>query len=160
MKLRMLSVLSIVVALLVKSMDISAQDYYNLRVLAHAIPEDTPTLLPYPMETELDSVVFQLAQSTDIKERFVGMSDSITPEFEAYERLKLIASEEELNDLLLHESPVVKVYAHRALAMNEMNMNCDYELALFEDSTCIDWFSADMLTNTTVAEMVQREYFE
>lgn len=160
MKLRMLSVLSIVIVLLVKSMDISAQDYNNLRVLAHAIPGDTPTLLPYPMETELDSVVYQLALSNDIKERFVGINDSITPEFEAYERLKVIASEEELNNLLLHESPVVKVYAHRALTINSMNMNCDYELALFEDSTCIDWFSADMLTNTTVAELVQQQYFE
>ncbi len=160
MKLRMLSVLSILVALLIKSMDISAQDYNHLRLLAHAIPADSPLLFPYPMETELDSVVYQLAQSTSIKERFVGLNDSITPEFEAYERLKMIASEEELNELMLHESPVVKVYAHRALTMNEMNMNCDYELALLEDSTCIDWFANDMFTNTTVAELVQQQYFE
>jgi len=160
MKLRMLSVLSIVIALLIKSVEISAQDYHYLRVLAHAVPAESPTFLPYPMETQLDSAIYQLAQTNVVMERFVGINDSITPEFEAYEKLKMLASEQELNDLLLHASPVVKVYAHRALVVNEMNMNCDYELALFEDTTCIDWFADDLLTNTTVAEMVQQEYFE
>ncbi len=160
MKLRMLSVLSIVVALMIKSMDISAQDYNNLRILAHAIPAETPSLIPFPLETELDSVVYQLAQSEGIMERFVGAFDTITPAFEAYERLKMIASEDQLNELMRHDSPIVKIYAYRALVVNQMNMNCDYEQELIGDSTCIDWFSEDLLTNTTVAEMVQRPYFE
>lgn len=160
MKLRMLSVLSIVLALLIKSVDISAQDYNNFRILAHAIPGDTEGLMPFPLETELDSIVFRLAQANTVKERFVGLNDTITTEFQDYERLKNIASESELNELLLHDSPVVKVYAHRAIVMNEMNMNCDYELALYEDSTCVDWLTEDMLMNTTVAQLVQQDYFE
>ncbi|MDX2360318.1 MAG: hypothetical protein QNK23_05905 [Crocinitomicaceae bacterium] len=161
MKLRMLSLLSVVLVLTIKSMNISAKDYHELRVFANVIPDApfVPFLQP-EMNTELDSVIYQLAQANSIKERCVGYGDAVTEEFLAYERLKLIASEEELNELMLHESPIVKVYAYRALIVNDMNMNCDYELALLEDSTCIDWFSEDMLTNTTVQEMVQMAYFE
>jgi len=161
MKLRMLSLLSIILVLTVKSMDISAKDYHELRVFANAIP-DVPYAPMFPTDgyNELDSVIYQLAQANSIKERCIGYSDSITSEYLAYERLKMIASEEELNELMLHNSPIVKIYAHRALVMNDMNMNCDYELTLLEDSTCIDWFADDMVTNTTVQEMVQLAYFE
>lgn len=140
-------------------MDISARDYTNLRILANAIPGD-PVLFPYPLETQLDTVVYQLAQSDGFMERFTGESDTVSPAFEAYEKLKTIATEEQLNDLLLHESPVVKVYAYRALIVNQMNMNCEYELDLLEDSTCIDWFADNQLTSTTVADLVQKPYFE
>lgn len=160
MKLRMLSVLSIVIALLIKSMDISAQDYNTLRILAHAIPGESPTLLPYPMETELDSIVYRLANGNGVKERYVGLRDSVSAEFEAYERLKLVATEEDLNNLLLHESAIVKVYAHRALMVQQMNINEDYENALRLDSTCVDWLTSDMLKNSTVAELVAQEFFE
>ena len=61
---------------------------------------------------------------------------------------------------MLHESPVVKVYAHRALTVNAMNMNCDYELSLIEDTTYVDWLTEDMLVNTTVSDLIQLEYFE
>ena len=91
---------------------------------------------------------------------YVGLNDSITQEYMAYEKLKSIATEEELNELLLHESPVVKVYAYRALVVNEMNMNCDVELALLEDTTCVDWYSDELVTNTTVKDMIQLSYFE
>lgn len=159
MKFRMLSVLSIVLVLMVKSMDISARDYTNLRILANAIPVD-PLLFPYPLETQFDTVVYQLAQSDGFMERFNGESDTVAPTFEAYEKLKTIATEEQLNELLLHESPVVKVYAYRALIVNQMNMNCEYELDLLEDSTCIDWFADNQLTSTTVADLVQQPYYE
>src|SRR3989338_3614159 len=120
MKLRMLSVVSIVVVLMIKSMDISAQDYNNLRLFVNAIPSD-PSLVPFPLETQLDSVVYQLAMSEGVMERFVGESDSSSEVFAAYERLKAVATEEELNELLLHESPIVRIYAYRALVVNEMN---------------------------------------
>ena len=158
MKLRMLSLLSVILALTIKSLEISAKDYHELRVLARAIPG--PSLTPYDLATELDSVVYQLAQANSVKEMYVGENDTMTSEYSAYEKLKMIATEQELNKLLLHESPIVKVYAYRALVVNEMNMDCDVELALLEDTTCIDWYSEDVLTNTTVKEMIQRPYYK
>jgi len=162
MKFRMLSVVSIILVLTIKSMDISAKDYHKLRVFAHAIPEDSfvPSIVPYMMETKLDSVIYQLASASAITELYVALSDSIVPERVAFEELKMIATEEELNNLLLHESPVVKVYAHRALLENDMNMNCDFELALLEDSTCVDWVEDDFLMSSTVMEMVTLPYFD
>ncbi|OFZ52662.1 MAG: hypothetical protein A3D92_19230 [Bacteroidetes bacterium RIFCSPHIGHO2_02_FULL_44_7] len=159
MKLRMLSVVSIVVVLMIKSMDISAQDYNNLRLFVNAIPSD-PSLVPFPLETQLDSVVYQLAMSEGVMERFVGESDSSSEVFAAYERLKAVATEEELNELLLHESPIVRIYAYRALVVNEMNLNNDYAELLVQDSTCVDWFNQDATVNTTVAKMVQQPYFD
>lgn len=140
-------------------MDISAHDYTNLRILANAMPVD-PSIFPYPLETQFDTVVYQLAQSEGFVERFTGESDTVAPTYEAYEKLRTIATEEQLNDLLLHDSPVVKVYAYRALVVNQMNMNCEYELDLLEDSTCIDWYAFNQLTSTTVADLVQRPYFD
>ena len=90
MKLRMLSVLSILVALLIKSMDISAKDYFNLRIMAHAIPADSDMFMPFQLETEVDSIVYRLAQANTVKERFVGLNDTMTSEFQDYERLKNI----------------------------------------------------------------------
>lgn len=162
MKFRMLSLLSIILVLTIKSLEISAKDYHELRVLARAIPPSpyVPSIVPFEDFSELDSVVLQLAEANAIKEMYVGLNDSITQEYTAYEKLKSIATEEELNELLLHESPVVKVYAYRALVVNEMNMNCDVELALLEDTTCVDWYSDELVTNTTVKDMIQLSYFE
>ena len=41
---------------------------------------------------------------------------------------------EELNTMLLHESPVVRVYAHRALMANQMEIYGDNLNALVADS--------------------------
>lgn len=158
MKFRMLSVLSIVLVLMVKSLDISAKDYNNFRYYVYSIPTD-PSLVPFPMETQLDSVVFTLAQANSILETEHPEFDP-TASFEAYEKLKLVASEEELNELMLHESPIVRVYAYRALVVNSMNMNCDYEGQLLLDSTCVDWVENGVILNTTVSNLVQHNYFE
>jgi hypothetical protein len=154
----MLSVLSIVLVLMIKSMDISAKDYNNFRFLVYAIPSD-PSLVPFPMETQLDSIVFTLAQSNGIFESEHPEFD-LNASFEAYEKLKLVATEAELNELMLHESPIVRVYAYRALIVNAMSMNCDYEGQLLLDSTCVDWVENGAIVNTTVSNLVQQTYFE
>ena len=143
-------------------MEISAKDYHELRVMVNAIPPSpyAPQIVPLILENELDSVVYQLAKAEGIKERFVGQNDTITNEFIAYEKLKELATEEDLNDLLLHESPIVKVYAYRALTVNEMDMNCDVETALFVDTTCLDWYLDETPTASTVGEMIQVPFQE
>lgn len=161
MKLRMLSVLSIVIALGIKSMNISAKDYHEFRILANAIPESPyiPTPLPIALDTQLDSIVYTLSQASAVKDMYININDSLTPQFEIFQELQFAASEDELNELLLHESPVVRVYSYRALIVNDMNLNCDYEMAIMEDTTCIDLFAGSELTNTTVKEQIQRDLF-
>jgi len=161
MKLRMLSVLSIVIALGIKSMDISARDYHDLRVFANAIPQSPyiPTPLPIALENRLDSIVFTLSQASAVKDMYININDSLTPQFELFQELQYTANETELNALLIHESPFVRVYSYRALIVNDMNLNCDYEMAIMEDTTCIDLFAGSELTNTTVKDQIQRDLY-
>ncbi len=90
---------------------------------------------------------------------YININDSLTPQFEIFQELQYTANEIELNDLLLHDSPVVRVYSYRALIVNNMNLNCDYEMAIMEDTTCIDLFAGSELTNTTVKEQIQRDLY-
>ncbi|MBL1281054.1 MAG: hypothetical protein COA33_012310 [Fluviicola sp.] len=161
MKLRMLSLVSILIALGIKSMGISAKDYHEFRVMVHAIPDSpyVPTLIPIALENRLDSLVYDLSQATAVKQMFIDINDTITPEHHVFEELQAIASEEELNELLIHSSPVVKIYAYRALIANDMNMNCDYELSLLEDTTCVDFYAGNEVMNSTVKDMVQMDVY-
>ena len=154
-----MSLLSIILVLSVKSLEISAKDYYELRVMVNAIPPDpyAPHLLPYALENKLDSVVFRLSQAPLVTDIFTIDNDTLSEKFEAVEMLSSAANEEELNNLLLHKSPIVKVYAYRTLLINEMNMNCDYELLLLEDTTCVGYLTRDQIVNSTVKELVQND---
>ncbi len=159
MKLRMMSLLSILLVLSVKSLEISAKDYYELRVMVNAIPPDpyAPHLLPYALENKLDSVVFRLSQVPVVQDIFNVDRDTLAEKFEPVEMLENAGNEEELNNLLLHASPIVKVYAYRTLLINEMNMNCDYELLLLEDTTCVGYLTSDRVVNSTVKDLVQND---
>ena len=161
MKFRMLSLVSIILALGVKSMGISAKDYHEFRVMVHAIPASpyVPALMPIALENRLDSIVFELSQAKAVKQLFIEINDSITPQYQIFHELQNVASEEELNELLNHGSPVVKIYSYRALIANDMNMNCDFELALLEDTTCVDFYAGNEVLNSTVKEMVQMDLY-
>ncbi len=142
-------------------MGISAKDYHEFRVMVHAIPPSpyVPTLIPLALDNRLDSLVYDLSQATAVKQMFININDSVTPQFEIFQELQTIASEEELNELMNHTSPVVKIYAYRALIVNDMSMNCDYEFALLEDTTCIDFYAGNEILNTTVKDMVQMDLY-
>ena len=158
----MLSLLSIILVISVKSLDISAKDYHELRVMIRAIPQDpyASQIVPFILENELDSIVFRLAQALGIKEMYLGKNDSITSEFRAYEKLKELATEKELNELLVHNSPIVKVYAYRALLVNEMNMDYDVQSSLLLDTTCLEWYMNNIPISITVGELIQIPFQE
>lgn len=160
MKFRMLSLLSIILVLTVKSMEISAKDYYELRVAVNAIPPDpyAPHLFPYPLENKLDSIVFRIAQSSFVIDPFATNIESDSENIAFFNDLSSTASEQELNALMMHTSPAVKIYAYRSLLMNNMNMNCDFELALLQDTTCVSLKTNDELIPSTVKELVQNDF--
>ena len=146
----------------IKSMEISAKDYHELRIMVRAIPPDpyAPQIVPFIIENELDSIIHQLIQAPGVKEMYLGTNNTITKEFQAYEKLKELASEKELNELLTHNSPVVNVYAYRALIVNEMIMDCDIESSLFLDTTCLEWYMDEIPTITTVGQLIQSPFQE
>jgi len=156
----MLSALSIILVLSIKSMDISAKDYHQLRIMVRAIPPDpyAPQLVPFILENKLDTLVYQLAQAPGVKEMYSGTNNTATIEFQIYEKLRELASEKELNELLYHDSPVVNVYAYRALRTNQMTIDCDVETSLLSDTTCLEWYINENLITTTVGEIIQTPF--
>ena len=160
MKFKMLSLLSIILALTIKSMEISAKDYYELRVAVNAIPPDpyAPHLFPHPLENKLDSIVYRIAQSSFVIDPFATNIESDSENLAFFNDLKNTASEQELNALMMHISPAVKIYAYRSLLINNMNMNCDYELALLEDTSCVNLLTNKEIIPSTVKELVQSDF--
>lgn len=160
MKLRMLSLLSIILVLTVKSIEISAKDYYELRVAVNAIPPDpyAPHLFPHPLDDKLDSIIYRITQASVVIDPFEPNIDNESENFAFFNDLSTIATEQELNALLMHSSPAVQIYAYRALLMNNMNMNCDYELALLEDTTCVSYLTENTVVTSTIKELVQSDF--
>ncbi len=140
-------------------MDISAKEYHAMRVWTKAVPEGPyiPTPMPLALENRLDSLVYHLSHFSVVKDVFININDSFTPEYSIFEEIQEIANEEELNELINHESPVVRIYAYRALIVNDMNLNCDYELNLLSDTTCVDFYAGSEVISSTVQEMIQRD---
>jgi len=160
MKYRMLSLLSIILALTIKSIEISAKDYYELRVAVNAIPPDpyAPHLFPHPLDNKLDSIVYRIAQSSVVIDPFESNIEDNSENIAFFDDLSSTANEQELNALMMHNAPAVKIYAYRALLMNNMNMNCDYELALLEDTSCVSFVTEHKTITSTVKELVQSDF--
>ena len=158
MKFRMLSLLSIILALTVKSMEISAKDYNEFRVFVNAIPS-TPTqnLLAYRLENKLDSIVFHIIQTSTVSDVFEPTTEQTFENNTSFDELIKSANENELNALLMHQSAPVKIYAFRALLAQSMNVNSDFELALLNDTSCVNLISRDQIIPTTVKEIVEND---
>lgn len=158
MKFRMLSLLSIILALTVKSMEISAKDYNELRVFVNAIPSTTTqNLMAYRLENKLDSVVFHIIQTSTVSDVFEPNSEQTLENNTSFDELIKSANENELNALLMHQSAPVKIYAYRALLAQSMNVNSDFELALLNDTSCVNLISRDKIIPTTVKEIVEND---
>jgi len=158
MKFRMLSLLSIILALTVKSMEISAKDYNELRVFVNAIPSTTTqNLMAYRLENKLDSVVFHIIQTSTVSDVFEPTTEQTFENNTSFDELIKSANENELNALLMHQSAPVKIYAFRALLAQSMNVNSDFELALLNDTSCVNLISRDQIIPTTVKEIVEND---
>lgn len=158
MKFRMLSLLSIILALTVKSMEISAKDYNEFRVFVHAIPANTTQhLMAYRVDNKLDSIIFQIIQTSTVEDVFETSHSQFTENETTLEALSHTANENELNALLGHQSAPVRVYAYRSLLQQSMNVNGEFELALLNDTSCVTRISGDRIIPTTVKEIVEND---
>lgn len=154
MKVHLLSLLSVVLVLSIKAYEISAHEQNNERRVS--VFQQDITLTNNELVNSIssfDSLVLILAESNTVKERQVGFSGATPKEFRAYEELQDLASEEELNGLLTHYSPIVRIYAYRALINNEMEVDASYEESILRDTTEVDWFSGCILRPSTVQDL-------
>lgn len=162
MKLRLLTLFSIIVALVVKTYTLSARD-------GVIDDEEAEVLANWELKNREDSVQHEkhvlrivdvLATSERVTEEFTGAASLVPCEgYREYTKLRTAANEQELNSLLLHKSPVIRVYAHRAMV--ERNLQPDPEiLALMaSDSTEVQWLNGDVVVHTTVMDLVTSNMF-
>ena len=154
MKFRLLSLLSVVLVLSIKAYETAAHEQNDERRISVFHQDFMLTNVDvFSSLAPLDSVVLILSEATTVKERQVGFTGSTPKEYRAFEELKDIATEEELNGLLTHYSPIVRVYAYRALVSNEMLIDASYQESVLRDTTVVNWFSGCVLRASSVMDL-------
>lgn len=163
MKVNLLSLLSVVLVLSVKAYEISAREEIQERrteVYHPALAFLDVEEYHYSESESLDSLINELGRSNTVKERYVGFAGLTPNEYIMFEKLKAYGSQYELNNLMKHYSPVVRVYAYRALIANEMEVNASYENFLYDDTTSVNWFSGCIYKSSTVQQVVEQGFVE
>ncbi|MEJ6799921.1 MAG: hypothetical protein QNK77_01950 [Crocinitomicaceae bacterium] len=161
MKLRLLTLFSIIVALAIKTYSINAQD-------GVIDDEDVELLTKWELKNKSDSVyhekhvhriVSTLSKSPYIAEDKITVVAS-SEIYHEYSKLKKVANAYELNKLLIHPSPIIRVYSHRAIMENNYMPNTLHLELISSDSTDIEWMDGDLMVKTTVMEMVTKNIFQ
>lgn len=165
MKVNLLSLLSVVLVLSLKAYEISAREeneQNNVEVYHPALEflDADAREYHYSESASLDSIITVLGKSNTLKERYVGFSGITPKEYLLFEKLKELGTQDELNTLMKHYSPVVRIYAYRALIANEMEVNGNIENVLYEDTASINWFSGCIYKSTTVQELLEQGFVE
>lgn len=162
MKYRLLTLFSIILALVIKTASLSAKDGViddeEVELLSLWKLKNADDSLRH--ENHISLLAEELAKSEQITEEFTGAGSLVQTEtYQHYSRLRKAANESELNDLLAHESPVIRVYAHRAIMERELNPNPQMVAQIANDSTEIAWLNGDVLVHTTVMDIVSTNMF-
>lgn len=162
MKFKLLTLFSIILALVVKTYSLSARD-------GVIDDEEVALLAQWELKNADDSLRHQqhvgilakeLAASNQITEEFTGAGAMVKCKtYYNYARLRTAANEFELNELLTHESPIIRVYAHRAMMERKLNPDPTIVAAMAADSTEVEWLNGDVLVHTTVMDMVSSNMF-
>lgn len=162
MKFKLLTLFSIILALVIKTYSLNARD-------GVIDDEEVELLAQWELKNADDSTRHQqhvnllakeLAEYDQVTEEFRGAGAMIKCKtYHHYARLRKAANESELNDLLTHESPVIRVYAHRAMMERDFHPNPVIVAEMAADSTEIEWLNGDVLIHTTVMDMVSSNMF-
>ncbi|MCH2224198.1 MAG: hypothetical protein MK066_05460 [Crocinitomicaceae bacterium] len=160
MKLRLLSLMSVVVVLSIKAYEINAHELKEKKSTS-SFYQPYLSLIngdQFNQTSPVDSLIKFLSETSTVKEQSVGFSGTTPKEYRAFEDLQALATEEELNNFLTHYSPVVRVYAYRALIANEMYIEAEYEETVFKDTTSVNWLSGCLLIESSVQELVSQRF--
>jgi len=161
MKVHLLSLLSVVLVLSLKAAEISAREESqeeSSEVYHPALAFLDADEYSYSESASLDSLINTLGRSNTVKEQYVGFAGLTPNEYVLFEKLKSTATEYELNNLMKHYSPVVRIYAYRALIDNNMEINAQSENFLYEDTTTVNWFSGCIYKTSTVQQVVEQGF--
>lgn len=162
MKFRLLTLFSIIVALVIKTYTLSARD-------GVIDDEEAEVLAKWELKNHEDSVQHEkhvhrivnvLATSDQVTDQYTGAASTVPcAGYREYAKLRTAANEEELNSLLLHRSPVIRVYAHRAMVERSMQPDPEILAIMASDSSEVQWLNGDVVVHTTVMDLVSSNMF-
>ena len=162
MRFYIMTLVSIITVLAIKSYTINAQAESNIDDL------DVEIMASAALLTKADTVRHQkmikrfvktIESSPYVYGEFSGSADFPNSVYENYQRIERVSTAQELNTMLLHESPVVRVYAHRALMANQMEIYGDNLDALVADSAEVYQIDGLAISKVRVMDIVTANMF-
>lgn len=111
-------------------------------------------------EKMIERFVQGIEKSEYVYGKYAGSAEFPTQTYVNYERILRVGTTQELHALLLHESPVVRVYAHKALTANDMAIETALLEVLIADTTqvvCIDGLA---ISKMRVMDIVSENIFQ
>lgn len=156
-----MTLLSVVVVLALKSYTITAQD-------REVNDTEVEKMASMELLNRADTVRHQLMINRFVKNiesseilygKYFGAAEFPTAIYADYERIQRVGTQQELNTLLAHQSPVVRVYAHQALAENNMDINPELLELLLNDTTSITCLDRVSVTEKMVMDIVCNHVF-
>lgn len=157
-----MTLVSIVTVLAIKSYTINAQDgdvndKIIERMASTKLLNKADTLRHQKM---ISRFVSGIESSEYVYGKYRGAANFPSDVYQNYERIQRVCTVQELNKMLDHESPVVRVYAHRALMENEMMVYPHHQEELIRDSAEVLVVDGLAFSKTRVLNIVSENMFQ
>lgn len=108
----------------------------------------------------LDSVVNYLGKASVIDDGHVGIAGSQSTTYAHYIRLKELASDSILENLIQHDNPVVRVYAYWALIERNYSKKTALMQVAANDSSSVKYMSGCIMMPEPVISVVKSKWNE
>ncbi len=101
-------------------------------------------------QNSFSALLKELERAECVNESGIGFAGEYTRTYALFERIKQIATENQLNGLLRNSNPVVRVYAFRSLVDLKYESEGKAKQILDMDTTSVCWFSGCNKTKVAV----------
>lgn len=162
MKYYIMTLISIVAVLAIKSYTINAQGRVandgDVEIMAKTeLLNKEDTIRHQKM---INQFLDDLEKSEFVYGKYAGSAEFPTYTYLNFERIQRVGTPEELNALLAHESAVVRVYAHQALTTNQMEIPTETLEALMMDSAEVICVNGMEISKARVMDLVAENLFQ
>lgn len=163
MRYYIMTLVSIITVLAIKSYTINAQDQSNIDDLDVEIMASTE-LLTHADTLRHQKMINRFVQSIEsspyVYGQYSGSANFPNEVYEDYQRIERVCTVQELNEMLKHESPVVRVYAHQALMNNQMDITKDNLESMIIDSSEVYKIDGLAIEKVRVMDLVATNIFQ
>lgn len=110
-------------------------------------------------EKMINRFVRSLEESQFLYGKFTGPAEIPNEVYSDYERIQRVGTKEELNKLMTHESAIVRLYAHKALVTNNMQMDPNTLETMVNDTTLVYIQNGLEIKQVSVMELAAANMF-